>query len=65
MDEQRRKTWLEFVSNNHQRLQNAVDEYRQNPSMIRQSMAEQGIEVTPKELNDLIELIRESLEEDN
>tara|TARA_B100002019_G_C21111584_1_gene518692 strand:- start:609 stop:812 length:204 start_codon:yes stop_codon:yes gene_type:complete len=63
MDEQRRKTWLEFVSNNHQRLQNAVDEYRHNPSIMRQSMAEQGIEVTPKELNDLIELIHESLEE--
>ena len=65
MDEQIRKAWLEFVNNNSHRLKNAVDEYRQNPSIIRQSMAEQGIEVTPKELNDLIELIRESLEEDN
>ena len=65
MDEQRRKTWLEFVNNNSYRLKNAVDEYRKNPFIMRQSMAEQGIEVTPKELNELIELIDESLDIDN
>ena len=65
MDEQRRKAWLEFVNNNSYRLKNAVDEYRKNPSIMRQSMAEQGIEVTPKELNELIELIDESLDTDN
>ena len=65
MDEQIRKAWLEFVNNNSDRLKNAVDEYRQNPSIMRQGMAEQGIEVTPKELNDLIELIHESLDRDN
>ncbi len=65
MNRERKEAWLEFVSNNFQRLENAVNEYRQNPSIIRHRMAEQGIEVTPEQLNDLIDLIRESLDKNN
>jgi len=56
-----RELWLDFVRNNKDNLRYAVTQHEDCWYNIREQMAEQGIELTPDELNDLVSLVRDSL----
>ena len=56
-------TWLNYIKENQVFLKFALDTYDKEPYNIRQIMAERGVEMTPDQLKELIELIRDSLEE--
>ena len=56
-----RELWLDFIRKNKDNLRYAVAQYEDCWYNIREQMAEQGIELTPDELNDLVSLVRDSL----
>ena len=56
-------TWLNYIKENRLFLKFALYNYDKEPYNIRQIMAERGVEMTPDQLKELIELIRDSLEE--
>ena len=56
-------TWLNFVRENKNALQYAVDQYEDCWYNIRQLMAEQGVEMTPDELKDSVSLVKQSIED--
>lgn len=58
------REWLKYVRNNYHRLKQAMDDISGERELLftRQIMAELGHEVTPKELKDFAEILRESLE---
>ncbi len=55
--------WLDYVRKNKSALQFAIDNHDDSWYNIRQSIAEQGVELTPDELKNLVELIRDSIRE--
>jgi len=54
-----RGIFLAHVSQNRENLEEAVDKYDSEWYTVRNDMAELGMEVTPDELKDLTELIRD------
>ena len=58
-----RKSWLDYVRKNKNFLQFAIDNYDDAWYNVRQDIAEQGVELTPDELKDLVEMVRDSLKE--
>ena len=58
-----RKSWLDYVKKNKTLLKFAIDNYDDAWYNVRQDMAEKGVELTPDELKNLVELIRESIGE--
>ena len=53
--------FLAHVSQNREGLEKAVDRYEEGHN-VRNDMAELGMELTPDELKDLAELIRDCLD---
>ena len=53
--------WLQHVKDNQSNLLQSVEDVRSNWPSIRNVMAEQGVEVTPIELEELTTLIEDSL----
>ena len=51
------------VAENKVELENAIQSYDNNPFLIREKMAELGVEETPDELKKLINLIQMALKE--
>ena len=58
-----RKSWLDYVKKNKTLLKFAIDNYDDAWYNVRQDIAEKGVELTPDELKNLVELIRESIGE--
>jgi hypothetical protein len=54
-----RDIFLAHVSQNRESLQEAIDKYDSEWYTVRNDMAELGMEVTPDELKNLTELIRD------
>lgn len=57
----RRDVFVAHVSKNRENLEAAVGKYDESWSDLRNKLAEKGMELTPKELEELAELIRDCI----
>tara|TARA_R100000808_G_C2142521_1_gene150284 strand:- start:718 stop:930 length:213 start_codon:yes stop_codon:yes gene_type:complete len=62
MDEEGREIWMDFVRKNRPALEYALDMYDEAWYNVRNQIAEMGVETTPMELEELTELIKDSLQ---
>ena len=53
--------WLDFIRDNQDALSEAIDKTTSDSPRMRNVLAEMGVEMTPIQLNELAELIKESL----
>ncbi len=56
-----KKLWMDYVSENRESFKVAVDSYDKAWYNIRNKLAETGTELTPDQLKELTEFIRETL----
>ena len=56
------EAWLDFVRENREKLSKAIYDAGGNFPKTRNTMAEYGVELTPLQLDELVMLIRRSLE---
>ena len=57
----KRALWLDFIMKNKDALSRATDETANDSPRVRNLMAEMGIELTPLQLHELTELVKDSL----
>jgi len=57
-----RDIFLAYVEENREGLESAIDSYDEAWYNVRNQMAEHGMEVTPDELQELTELIRDCMD---
>ena len=62
MDEEKREIWMDYVRRNRVMLEKALDMYDEAWYNVRNQMAEMGVETTPMELEELTELIKDTLQ---
>jgi hypothetical protein len=60
--ETKRKIWMDHVRENRAALEKAIDMYDEAWYNVRNQMAEMGGEVTPDQLKELTELIKDTLQ---
>ena len=56
---------LDHVKKNKEALSNALDVYNEDPSLLRNIICEQGVELTPSQLSGTVDIIRLALEINN
>ena len=62
MDEEKREIWMDYIRRNRVMLEKALDMYDEAWYNVRNQMAEMGVETTPMELEELTELIKDTLQ---
>lgn len=62
MDEEKKKIWMDHVRKNRPALEIALDMYDEAWYNVRNQMAEMGAEITPMQLEELTELIKDTLQ---
>ena len=62
MDEEKREIWMDHVRENRPALEKALDMYDEAWYNVRNGMAELGGEVTPGQLKELTDLIKDTLQ---
>ena len=53
---------LNHVKNNRDGLSNALEFYEEDPSLLRNLICEQGVELTPDQLYETVYIVKEALE---
>ena len=61
MDEEKREIWMDYIRRNRVMLEKALDMYDEAWYNVRNQMAEMGVETTPMQLEELTELIKDTL----
>ena len=62
MDEEKREIWMDYIRRNRVMLEKALDMYDEAWYNVRNQMAEMGVETTPMQLEELTELIKDTLQ---
>tara|TARA_A100001201_G_C3987151_1_gene170469 strand:- start:224 stop:436 length:213 start_codon:yes stop_codon:yes gene_type:complete len=62
MDKEKREIWMDYIRRNRVMLEKALDMYDEAWYNVRNQMAEMGVETTPMELEELTELIKDTLQ---
>ena len=62
MDKEKREIWMDYVRRNRVMLEKALDMYDEAWYNVRNQMAEMGVETTPMQLEELTELIKDTLQ---
>jgi hypothetical protein len=61
LPEQIQHSWLQSIDKIRPELEKEVEQYDANPVGMRNLCAEMGVELTPTELNDLVNLVKDTL----
>ena len=62
MDQEKKKIWMDHVRKNRPALEKALEMYDEAWYNVRNAMAEMGVEATPMQLEELTELIKDTLQ---
>ena len=54
--------FIQTIKKNRDRLEEALNEYNEDPLFIRNIMAEKGVELTPSQLSETVDILKQILD---
>jgi hypothetical protein len=61
LDPEKRRIWLSYIKSDQENLKLVIKLYATKWQLVREILAERGVEMTPEELKELTSFIKESL----